>query len=74
MRRFVLEYLREARDPVTSEQITTAWLKARSLRTDTQTYVVIRKRIVACLTKPRTEGVAEAPVMVGEYKGWQLVR
>jgi hypothetical protein len=73
VRRFVLEYLRDAREPVRSEQITTAWLEARSLRTDTQTYVVIRKRIGACLTKLRTDGVAEAPVMIGEYKGWILV-
>lgn len=58
--------------PVTSEQITTAWLEARSLRTDSQTYVVIRKRIGACLTKLKTEGVAEAPEMRGEYKGWIL--
>lgn len=44
----------------TSRKITTAWLEARSLRTATQTYLVISKGIGACLTKLRTEGIAEA--------------
>lgn len=69
---FVVKFLREAKTPVTSRDITTAWLEARSLRTDDATYVIIRKRIGACLTKLRNGGLAVCNEMVGEYKGWVL--
>lgn len=67
---FVFKFLREAKAPVTSKDITTAWLEARSLRTDDATYVIIRKRIGACLTKLRTSGLVVCDEMIGEYKGW----
>ena len=67
---FVVKFLREAKSPVTSRDITTAWLEARSLRTDDATYVIIRKRIGACLTKLRIGGLVVCDEMIGEYKGW----
>lgn len=70
--RFVLDYLRKASGPVTSKEITTAWLEARSLRTDEETYVIIRKRIGACLTKFRASGVIQEVAQAGGYKGWVI--
>lgn len=49
LRRFVLAFLRDASEPVTSRQITEAWITARSLNADEPTYVIMRKRIGACL-------------------------
>lgn len=67
---FVLKFLREAKAPVTSREITMAWLKARNLRADDATYVIIRKRIGACLMKLRVAGLVVGDVTIGEYKEW----
>ena len=72
VQRFVLTALRDATEPVTSLQVTEAWISARGLKTDDQTRVVIRKRIGACLTKLRASGTIEAVPIAGEYKGWAL--
>jgi hypothetical protein len=40
VRRFILGMLRKAQAPLTSAQITEAWLTARGLRTDDDTRVV----------------------------------
>lgn len=74
MRRFVLSYLRQATGPVTSREITEAWMEARGLRTDEQTFVILRKRAGACLTKLRVDGVIAGADHIGDYKGWVLVR
>ncbi|UDF03498.1 hypothetical protein [Asticcacaulis sp. AND118] len=73
VQKFVLSFFRTATGPVTSKDITTAWLEARGLRTDDETYVVIRKRIGACLTKYRTQGIIEGCGHAGDFKAWRLV-
>lgn len=72
VQRFVLDYLRKTTGPVTSKDITTAWLEARNLRTDDETYVIIRKRIGACLTKFQERGTVTGAGHIGEYKAWVL--
>ena len=68
---FVVKFLRQAKAPVTSRDITEAWIAARGLRTDDATFVIIRKRIGACLTKLRVQGHITG-VMSGEYKAWTV--
>lgn len=74
LRRFVLTFLRDAEGPVTSRQITEAWIEARGLNADDQTFVILRKRIGACLTKLRVNGVVVGSEHIGDYKGWKMVR
>lgn len=74
LRRFVLGFLRDASEPVTSKQITEAWIAARGLNADEPTYVILRKRIGACLTSLKIDGLAAQAGMIGEYKGWQRVQ
>lgn len=72
LKRFVLGFLKDASEPVTSRDITTAWTAARGLRADDATYVILRKRIGACLIALRAAGhVADVP-LAGDFKGWLL--
>ena len=73
LKRFVLETLRDAKAPLTSKDITTAWISKRGLRADEATYVILRKRIGACLIAMRDQGLAKDVGHVGEYKVWALV-
>lgn len=57
MRRFVLDRLKEASEPITSLEIAEAWVADRGLRTDHGTMVMIRKRVGACLTTLQAQGV-----------------
>lgn len=70
--KFVLDYLRTATEPVTSRDITEAWIAKRGLKTDEATFVIIRKRIGACLTKFRAENVIYDVGGATEYKNWAL--
>jgi hypothetical protein len=72
MRRFVLGQLRTAQAPITSAQITDAWIKERGLKADEETFVLIRKRVGACLTSLRAAGTITATPLAGEYKGWRI--
>jgi hypothetical protein len=72
VRRFVLSYLRTATKPVTSRMITESWVLERGLNADDSTFVLIRKRIGACLTGLKEDGLAEGVGLVGDYKGWIL--
>ena len=72
LKRFVLDRLKEAPEPITSRDITEAWIAARGLRTDDATFVLLRKRVGACLTALRVGGLATGTELVGEYKGWIL--
>jgi hypothetical protein len=74
VRKFVLAALRDAVAPVTSATLTDAWLEARSLRADEQTRVVIRKRIGACLTSLRNQGLATAADIGSGLKAWTAAR
>lgn len=70
VRRFVLASLRDATAPITSRQITEVWLTERKLSTDDATFVLIRKRIGACLTALKEDGLAEGVGLIGDYKAW----
>ena len=72
VRRFVLTALREATAPSTSAAITKAWIAERGLNADQATFVILRKRIGACLTTLQADGLAKGAGMVGEYKGWAM--
>lgn len=72
LRRFVLAFLRDATEPVTSRQITEAWIAERGLRADDATFVILRKRTGACLTALKASGEVQEVALPGEYKGWQL--
>ena len=72
LKRFVLDALRDASAPLTSRDITTAWIAKRGLRADDATYVILRKRIGACLIALRAQGMATDVGTVGEYKVWGL--
>jgi hypothetical protein len=71
VRKFVLAALRDATGPLTSAMLTDAWLEARQLRTDEQTRVVIRKRIGACLTSLRNQGLATGADIGSGLKAWR---
>ena len=70
LRRFVLAFLRDARAPVTSRDITERWIAERGLNADQPTFVILRKRIGACLTTLQADGLAKGAGIVGEYKEW----
>jgi hypothetical protein len=70
VRRFVLRYLREATAPATSRQITELWIKERGLKADDATFVLIRKRIGACLTALKEDGLAEGVGLLEGYVAW----
>lgn len=72
MRRFVLEVLRAALAPMTSKAITTAWVGDRGLRTDEATYVILRKRVGACLIALRAQGLVKTVGEDGGFKTWTL--
>ena len=50
MKRFVLTMFRESAEPLTSRQITEAWVADRGLSPDESTYIILRKRVGACMT------------------------
>ncbi|HLZ84409.1 MAG TPA: hypothetical protein VKQ54_12655 [Caulobacteraceae bacterium] len=56
VKRFILAMLRDATGPLTTLQITEAWIAARGLQCDEETRVVIRKRIGAALISLRAAG------------------
>ncbi len=73
LKRFVLGQLKAAAGPITSRDITEAWIAARGLRTDDATFVLLRKRVGACLTTLRSIDLAVAVPLAGDYKGWAMV-
>jgi hypothetical protein len=74
MARFVLLALKGATAPLTSLEITEAQIKARGLKPDDQTLVLMRKRVGACLTAQQAQGLVRSLPSAGPYKGWELVR
>lgn len=73
VKRFILEMLRTASRPLTSAEITDAWVEARALRTDRDTLIVIRKRIGAALISMRNAGLTANEGMIDGLKGWRVV-
>jgi hypothetical protein len=73
MRRFVLAQFRAAQAPLTSAQVTAAWIADRRLKADESTHVLIRKRVGACLNALKRAGVlAASDQLLGEYKTWKI--
>jgi len=70
VRSFVISFLRRNPGFHTSKTITEAWIADRGLRADEATYVILRKRLGACLTNLRADGLAANGPMDGEYKTW----
>ena len=73
MQRFVLERLREAGGPLTSRELTEAWVTARRLRADEGTFVVLRRRVGSCLIGLRADGLVRNGQGRGGYVGYELV-
>lgn len=59
VKRFVLNTLREATEPMTSRQITELWCADRGLEADEATVTTIRKRIGACIKTCQNQGLIE---------------
>ncbi|MEL6474602.1 MAG: hypothetical protein AAFQ21_11000 [Pseudomonadota bacterium] len=80
VKRFVLDSLREASEPLTSRQITEAWVADRGLQADEATINAIRKRIGACIKTCVQQGLVESVGQTGgeggygPYKLWRLRR
>jgi hypothetical protein len=70
---FILDTLREADAPMTSEAITDLWLKARGLNASPDVRVVIRKRIGAALISLRARGILRNEGEQVGVKGWAVV-
>lgn len=71
-RRVVLDTLRTAAQPMTSVALTRVWIEHRGLQPDESTRVILTKRIGACLTSLKRQGVIEQAGMDGEYKTWRI--
>jgi hypothetical protein len=71
-RRFVLNLLRTAPAPMTSKAITLAWIKDRGLDPDESTRVILTKRIGACITGLKRDGLVEFAGMDADYKTWRI--
>ena len=73
MTRFVMEQFRLAAEPITSRQITAAWAQDRGLEADESTFVILRRRVGACLVSLKNNGTIESVGMDGACKLWRLV-
>ncbi|PWE31161.1 hypothetical protein DDZ14_14160 [Maritimibacter sp. 55A14] len=78
VKRFVLNAFREADGPLTSRQITEAWVDDRGLAADEATYALLRKRIGACIKGCVNQGLIKDVGWTkdhdqnGPYKMWTL--
>jgi hypothetical protein len=66
--------LKAADRPLTSLEIVHAQIKARGLKADEETVVLMRKRVGATLSAQQSLGYVRSIPMAGRYKGWELVR
>lgn len=69
----VTRMLRSSNGPVTAAEMTDAWITQNGLIHSHGTFVILRKRIGARLTKLRKEGVIRPVQMDGPYCGWEFV-
>lgn len=73
LQRFVLAFLRNAGERGgTTREITEAWIAARGLRADDATFVILRKRVGACLIGLRAGGLVQNGQSRGGYVGYAL--
>jgi hypothetical protein len=80
VKRFVLNTLREASEPMTSRQLSDLWARDRGLQADEATLSIIRKRVGACIKVCVNQGLVECTGQTtdhgayGPYKLWKLKR
>ncbi|WP_411816765.1 hypothetical protein [Hyphococcus sp. DH-69] len=74
MLRHVLNSFRTAKEPLTSHIIAEAWCKERGLKADHETYVLMRKRVGACLNKLKKRGTIKHIATEGLHKHWVLCK
>ncbi len=78
VKRFVLTCFREAKGQLTSRQITEMWAVDRGLVADEATYIILRKRVGACIQTCLKQGLIEDCGWTknhgenGPYKLWAL--
>lgn len=72
--RLAMRMLREAKGPLTAADITEEQIKIRKLKADDATFVMMRKRVGACLTKLKNQGHIRVVPIQGLYQGRELAR
>ncbi|MBA3449530.1 MAG: hypothetical protein H0T56_18360 [Pseudaminobacter sp.] len=78
VKRFLLNTMREATEPLTSRQVTEMWVNDRGLVADEATITTIRKRIGACIKTCVGQGLivecgwTDDHDANGPYKLWKL--
>jgi len=72
MKRFVLTMFRESEEPLTSGAITRAWIVDRGLSPDESTFIILRKRVGACMTALQAADMIEGVGHDGTYKLWGM--
>lgn len=70
LKRFVLSQLREASGPLTSRDVTEAWIKDRGLAPDESTFVTLRKRIGACIKTCANQKLVECVGETTDHDAW----
>lgn len=70
--RHVTGMLRHANGPVTAAEMVDAWIKKEGLTPSHGTFVILRKRIGARLSKLRVEGVIRRVTLDGPHDGWEF--
>jgi hypothetical protein len=71
---FVMRALRLAKEPLTSIDQVKGQIKARGLKADDKTVVLMRKRVGATLTAMKNKGWVRSIPSDGPYNGWELIR
>jgi hypothetical protein len=74
LKRFVLTQFREAVTPLTSRQITEAWIEHRGIDADRPTLKLIKTRVTAAIQGVKRDGLIEAVGQIEELKLWTLCR
>lgn len=78
VKRFILDILRTAPEPLSSRDVTKRWAADRGLNADEATYNALRKRIGACLNTCQKQGLIESCGHTtdgdpfGPYKLWRI--
>lgn len=72
MKRFILNQFREASGPLSSRDITEAWIEDRGLQPDEPTRVILNKRITAAIRPIREDGLVHQVGEDGMKKLWVL--
>lgn len=70
--RFILDFLRESKEPVLASAITLAWLAEQKMEPDAQNKQVYGQRVSTALSNLKRKGVAEPVYEPGERPLWRL--